>query len=95
MEDGLKDGQGKYRQICPVCNGLVSLDVDCSDCHYYPMEDLGCTKDYFGSYSPYEEISPPGSKGPAQFCSPAECLHLLQCPQCTFCGYLTVDKVTL
>jgi hypothetical protein len=81
------------QQICPVCNGLSSLQGSCSDCGSFPLGDLGASSDYFGSYSPYEEISAPAIKGPAKLCSSGECLHLLQCPRCNIFRYIPVEKV--
>lgn len=41
-------------QICPVCNGLHTLQTRCPRCQR-KMEDWGQLASFFDAYSPYEE----------------------------------------
>lgn len=77
--------------VCPLCNGLISLDYPCPNC-LNPAVDGGKRDDYAGPYAPYEESSDDlqpvvdnhlaldrnncGS-------SPRYCLHMLYCESCS------------
>lgn len=45
----------KMDHLCPVCNGFISFQEDCSRCSQ-PLADGGRLYDYYGDYSPYREI---------------------------------------
>ena len=64
---------------CPVCNGLESLECSCEGCRGgKAMDDLGPVDNYYGPYSPYEDIS-------EELSSRSEddsCMHLCRCPEC-------------
>lgn len=69
------------QMICPVCNGILVLNVDCPNCGY-TMTDLGVTTDYFGPYSPYGIRSWPASDGRTECSGPNGCAHVLECLNC-------------
>jgi len=66
--------------ICPVCNGMQPLEAPCPKCRH-TMNDMGASKDYFGPYSPYEEIASPALSGRLKI-DTDKCSHLLECPKC-------------
>jgi len=82
------------QQICPVCNGMVTLNVPCSDCGKN-MEDQGHASDYFGPYSPYEEDMWPRLTGQAAGVSSFKCVHFLQCPLCCKQSSRSVSKIVI
>ncbi|WP_027718139.1 hypothetical protein [Desulfovirgula thermocuniculi] len=57
-------------RACPLCNGLTKRREVCA-CGAM-MEDAGPVADYYGSYSPYFNLS---------FEEPV-CRHLFRCPAC-------------
>lgn len=40
---------------CPVCNGFTTILQSCPNCHHL-LQDQGRFMDFFGDYSPYQEI---------------------------------------
>lgn len=79
--------------ICPVCNGMLLLEARCASCGHN-MTDLGPCKDYFGPYSPYEEISGVSLEARLQV-NGDNCCHLQECPNCLNRGCTLVDRVTI
>lgn len=76
--------------ICPICNGLASYIVKCTNCGN-GMEARGAIQDYFDDYSPYlsryitEEIDGVDSD--------KQCLHLFYCWQCETDRRIAIDKM--
>lgn len=67
--------------LCPVCNGLVSLEQACSRCGNR-LEDGGRLYDYYGDYSPYREIDDAKMDNGFPDRAQHQCLHTGWCPQC-------------
>ncbi|WP_078552591.1 hypothetical protein [Bacillus alkalicellulosilyticus] len=68
--------------ICPICNGLESVNLLCESCQG-PVEDRGRLMDLFDDYSPYLDIE--GMKminGIPDDQKLHECTHVLVCPTC-------------
>ncbi|KGX85295.1 hypothetical protein [Pontibacillus litoralis] len=68
--------------ICPVCNGLQSLQMQCLNCNQI-MNNQGRVADYFDEYSPY--LQDEGLKMiDGDSCSSLNhtCVHLLYCFNC-------------
>jgi len=61
--------------VCPLCNGLRNLQLHiCPDCGH-DMQDQGRVREFFGPYSPYEELRAVNSLD-------EKCVHLISCPRC-------------
>ncbi|HBI04627.1 MAG TPA: hypothetical protein DDY49_11430 [Paenibacillaceae bacterium] len=67
--------------ICPLCNGLESCAKECPNCHK-EMEDTGKLENYYGPYSPYEEIDQLRLINGFPDLEQAQCLHVISCPHC-------------
>lgn len=68
--------------MCPLCNGLDSLQSSCSECGTV-MVDEGRYLDYFDDYSPYLEID--GMKlfdGISDDQKNEQCPHVFTCSSC-------------
>jgi len=59
--------------ICPYCNGLKALEINCPSCDT-TLDDCGTLQDARGPYAPYEE----GRLVHAQF----DCVHQVYCQKC-------------
>lgn len=68
--------------VCPVCNGLKKLELNCVDCNGL-MEEKGRYQDYFDDYSPYMPIDQMKLEDgiPADFQN-QQCPHLYRCSSC-------------
>lgn len=82
------------QQICPACNGILVLEIDCPNCGY-TMTDLGAIKDYFGPYSPYEEISLEALEEKPDCSDPNKCIHVVECLNCAYHSCKLVDRVNI
>lgn len=67
--------------ICPVCNGLQELDIECPVCSQQ-MNDCGKWSDYLGPYSPYREIDDISMSDGTLGSKNNQCLHLVNCADC-------------
>jgi hypothetical protein len=68
--------------ICPICNGLREINLQCSHCGGQ-MLDSGRLMDYYDDYSPYMEIDLMKMEdGYPDSHSGGKCPHLYQCPSC-------------
>jgi len=78
--------------ICPVCNGLLSLEQSCPHCGN-KLVDGGIIQDYDGPYSPYQD------QDIIQFITglvagaDERCVHLYYCPACRWDTRIAVSKV--
>lgn len=70
--------------VCPLCNGLSSLNAVCSLCGHL-LTDGGALTDYVGPYSPYE-LTPKTSNNRTQ------CVHLMACPNCGNDSYAIIQN---
>lgn len=78
---GIKRGGFEMGSICPICNGLESLERTCSNCGYR-IEDKGRVMDYYDDYSAYMPIDQMKLENGYQDLSAHLCPHLVLCPQC-------------
>lgn len=69
------------QQVCPVCNGMAVLLVQCPECGK-PLEDQGHVSDFYGPYGPYEEDMWPRLTGMAGRTASLRCIHFLFCSNC-------------
>lgn len=67
--------------ICPVCNGLRSLDAVCPGCAS-AAEDEGRYNDFLGPYSPYRPIDDVSRTNGVPDLALGACLHLACCRNC-------------
>lgn len=68
--------------ICPVCNGLSEIHVQCPKCGE-ELADSGRLMDFYDDYSPYMEIDLMKLEdGWADTNSGQKCPHLFRCPNC-------------
>jgi len=66
---------------CPLCNGLIQIDQCCPRCGQV-MRDEGMIEDYYGPYSPYDDMDvyePPEFRN---LTDTMTCVHLLACRNC-------------
>ncbi|WP_409274223.1 hypothetical protein V1499_04785 [Neobacillus sp. SCS-31] len=69
-------------EVCPVCNGLKKVDVNCENCSNL-MEEKGRYMDYFDDYSPYMPIDQMKLEdGIPDDLKNRQCPHLYRCPAC-------------
>lgn len=68
--------------ICPVCNGLKTLQMNCRNCQNR-LVDYGRMMDYYDDYSPYMSIDLMKLEdGYPDTYKEHKCPHLYHCPQC-------------
>lgn len=68
--------------ICPLCNSLKILEVDCPKCHK-PLEDFGKVADYQDPYSHYnDEDTVKMGDGYPNSAKEQLCPHLMVCKSC-------------
>ncbi|MDQ7860126.1 hypothetical protein RCO48_00950 [Peribacillus frigoritolerans] len=68
--------------ICPLCNGLRKIHVDCPECGS-ELEDKGKFMDYADDYSAYMDIDIlKENDGYPQSLQKGQCPHLTKCPEC-------------
>lgn len=68
-------------RICPLCNGLLSYTKACPDCQQI-MDDTGKLENYFGPYSPYEEMDSLRLINGYPDLASNQCLHVFSCSHC-------------
>lgn len=67
--------------LCPVCNGFSSLLENCPRCGH-PLDDAGRIYDYYGDYSPYQEIDDAKMANGYRDRQHHQCLHAGWCSLC-------------
>ena len=68
--------------ICPLCNGLRTLNFSCENCKA-SLDDQGKVTDYLDEYSAYEEINTLKQvDGVKQSTENEQCVHIFSCSQC-------------
>lgn len=79
--------------LCPVCNGLQSIEKCCSAC-MGPLIDGGRVTDWIGPYAPYEPISEMMSDYSLRLQDTTEsrCTHIIYCPACMLTAELAVSE---
>ncbi len=76
-------------EICPLCNGLETLqEYICPHCGM-KMMDSGSVSEFFGPYSPYEELTFATDN------MDNKCVHLISCSKCGTDFRLAIDLVYL
>lgn len=79
-------------EICPLCNGMRSVDCHCPMCGHI-MVDGGSLQDFYGPYSPYMEQNAYGDLAVAD--GHGKCIHLLYCPACGYDRREQVEQVLI
>lgn len=77
-----------YENICPVCNGLITLEESCPDCKE-TLEDNGHLENLLGPYAPYEENEETKNLDEKR----GNCLHKVVCPYCERTWNIEVNKL--
>ncbi|GGF96894.1 hypothetical protein [Paenibacillus abyssi] len=67
--------------LCPVCNGIRTLEVECSLCGV-TMSDSGRIHDFTGPYAPYQPIEDEVVPISASGGDAIICTHIANCPVC-------------
>ncbi|MDT8862045.1 hypothetical protein N0O92_17685 [Alkalihalobacillus sp. MEB130] len=68
--------------MCPVCNGMVSLELKCQECQSQQV-DYGRIMDYYEKYDAYLPIDLTKlNNGITNDFEEEKCPHYLQCSQC-------------
>ena len=64
--------------ICPLCNGLYTIQYNCISCNT-SMEDQGARVNFYDDYSPYlmDDIT-----SSVDSVERTKCLHVFLCPKC-------------
>ncbi|MDS1029351.1 hypothetical protein RDV78_02395 [Bacillota bacterium LX-D] len=73
---------------CPLCNGLEQVTKKCPACGD-SLQDGGRVENYYGPYSPYEEVNDSYASGENI------CIHLLYCPSCGWDKRVGVSKLII
>lgn len=66
---------------CAVCNGLAEVDIYCPECGR-KMEDDGMVEDFYGPYSPYDNMDLYEPVWYWDLAAGMPCVHLFACPEC-------------
>ena len=77
--------------VCPICNGMASYIVKCSDCGSQ-MEARGAIQDYFDDYSAYLD------KNITQRIDGVEenrCVHIFYCTNCNDDKRVPVNEIKM
>lgn len=75
--------------ICPVCNGLEELEMNCEKCGG-KMIDRGRIAEYYDNYSSYLEMSITEKIDGVPW---DKCVHLYACTSCNDDKRITIDKI--
>jgi len=67
--------------LCPVCNGIVDLQVPCLSCGG-TVTDCGRLSDWTGPYAPYEPADVQAVSSASLMQSEAGCCHAVYCSSC-------------
>ncbi len=77
--------------MCPLCNGLNSITVKCSQCGS-EVQDSGRISDYYGPYSPYRPIDDLNMTDGFDDAQQHSCPHVIYCPTCKQTSYYFVNE---
>lgn len=77
--------------LCPLCNSFTSLQENCSRCGQ-ALEDSGRIMDFYGAYSPYQEIDGTKLDNGLPDLLQHQCLHVGWCPSCREERMITVQE---
>lgn len=73
--------------VCPLCNGIISPEISCSDC-FHSAIDSGKIVDYVGPYAPYQsDDSFPVEMVNIDGSVHGQCLHIIYCEHCHAINY--------
>ncbi len=77
--------------VCPICNGMASYVVKCSECGNQ-MEARGAIQDYFDDYSPYlsQYITKQNDGVDSK-----RCVHLFYCSNCRDDKRITINEIKM
>jgi hypothetical protein len=79
--------------LCPVCNGLSSLEARCPHCGE-SLKDGGRADEYDGPYAPYREIDDLKRTNGYTDLANHTCVHLGQCDRCGHSAMFPVQEWT-
>jgi len=65
--------------LCPVCNALTSITINCANCQAQ-LEDYGKVSDYLDPYGHYNDLET--VKSADGYTEEDICPHLLYCNDC-------------
>lgn len=68
-------------QVCPLCNGLAQINQPCPNCGIV-MEDKGALENFYGPYSPFQELDSIRMLTMPEAARPNQCVHLIACSHC-------------
>lgn len=77
--------------ICPICNGLASYLVRCSDCSRQ-MDARGAIEDYFDNYSPYLDKDITETMDGVE---EGRCVHIFYCPSCGQDKRIVINQIKM
>lgn len=80
--------------LCPVCNGIQSLQRSCSFCAG-TMVDCGRESDFIGPYSPYEPIEEINIQRSDHQNDGTDCKHIIYCSTCRQTAEVSVAEMPL
>ncbi|WP_227761792.1 hypothetical protein [Zhaonella formicivorans] len=78
---------------CPLCNGTERVTGQCPVCGN-GLEDGGILENFFGPYSPYEEVAYQLQDFPSES-ELDRCMHLVYCPVCGWDTRVGIRKIPL
>jgi len=79
---------------CPVCNGMAGITETCPQCGKI-MGDEGMVEDYYGPYSPYDNMDLYEQTGFWILADRLPCVHLFSCPACGYDTRIGFPQVIL
>lgn len=77
--------------LCPVCNGFQNIASTCTHCGF-PLQDTGRLADFYGNYSPYQEIDASKRDNGFPDLSLHLCMHVTWCSLCQTEQIIGVDE---
>lgn len=84
----------KLEYGCPICNGLFEEDLQCLKCGQI-MQDNGRIEDYYGPYSPYDNMDKYEQPFFGGLSEELPCVHLFTCPRCGYDTRVGIEQVVL
>ncbi|WP_188206975.1 hypothetical protein [Alkalibacillus aidingensis] len=79
--------------LCPLCNGLAKVSIECSKCHSN-LDDHGKLTDYFDDYSAYMDIDMVKMfDGDPKSLENHQCLHYFYCQNCQHEEIKAIDEL--
>lgn len=77
--------------VCPICNGMASYVVKCSECGSQ-MDARGAIQEYFDDYSPYLSQNITKKMDGVES---NRCVHIFHCPNCRDDKQITINEIKM